>query len=324
MRNYGKISPFFWLKGSGKRLRGDALAQVVAAYLSTSPATNMVGIFFLSLATIASETGHPLDDVRAALGRIARAGYAAYDFDAELVWIPNHAYFEIGEAMKVADKRRGKVLAELAQVDGHRFVDEFRQLYGAAYHISANDVGGSSPPPDPARMPLPEVAEGASAIQGQGNHRTGQSQDRDRGIGASVDAPPPEAPPDSRFVFTVGTPSYEAIERFEQAVTETTGRAFALGTARYHPPDICTAINTHGPPELRAGPDLVRWMAVSVSTWIRQSSPKKITPGAWNEWLNAGKPSGVRPKVDTRQPLIGEEPKWLADAKAGKTGTGAF
>lgn len=194
MRNYGKISPFFWLKGSGKRLRGDALGQAVAFYLSTCPAANIVGVFFVSLATIASETGHSPESVREALGRVAQAGYAFYDLEAELVWIPNHAQFEIGKKMKAGDKRRGKVLHDLAQVTGHHFVDDFLSRYGDAYCISADDLG---PPEDAPSKGHLESAEGASAIPGPLSTNTNTNlQTSTRGHPPSATSPESERVPD--------------------------------------------------------------------------------------------------------------------------------
>lgn len=221
MRDYSKLSPFFWVRGSGRRLRGDAIAQVVAAYLSTCPAANMVGIFYVSIATIADDTGVAPEDARAAIARIEAARYAFYDFDAGIAWIPNHARFEIGAEMSPGDKRRKKVLAELAQVEGHQFEVEFRSLYGAAY--------GLRPPISAPSVPRSEVLpktnpnrEGASDDREQvrtGQDRTDQGQDRGRGIAPSEVGPsrsidPDEPLTDSResYVASVAMSTGEKLE----------------------------------------------------------------------------------------------------------------
>jgi len=160
VRDYGKLSPFFWTRGSGKRLRGDPDAQVVAAYLSTSPLANMIGVYYIALATIANDTGVALDDARKALGRIEKAGYAFYDFDAELVWIPNHARFEVGPTMAAGDKRRKKLTVELAQVGDHTFATLFLDAYGEAFGLEVPMVKPSS---FPKQEGASENQEGASA-----------------------------------------------------------------------------------------------------------------------------------------------------------------
>jgi hypothetical protein len=174
MRDYGKLSPFFWTRGSGKRLRGDVEAQVVAAYISTAPTANLVGLYYLPIAVIAHETGMAAKRVAAALTRIEAAGYAKYDHEAELVWVPNTAKFEIGPTMKEGDKRRGKLLQELAKAGDHPFVREFWMVYGEAYALGNCDTYGASKghprssglflsDPDPLPSPDPDPLQGASA-----------------------------------------------------------------------------------------------------------------------------------------------------------------
>lgn len=76
MRDYAKISPLFWTRGSGKQLRGNAHAQLVAIYLVTCPAANMIGIYYQPLVTIAHEIGLSIDETRAALATCSYAGFA--------------------------------------------------------------------------------------------------------------------------------------------------------------------------------------------------------------------------------------------------------
>ncbi|MFT3789627.1 MAG: hypothetical protein QM741_00825 [Rudaea sp.] len=57
MRDYGKVSPQFWIGKTGKRLRGNLEAQIVAMYLMTAPAASMTGVYYCPLVSIAHETG---------------------------------------------------------------------------------------------------------------------------------------------------------------------------------------------------------------------------------------------------------------------------
>lgn len=145
VRDYAKISPLFWTRGSGKKLRGKPAAQVVAFYLVTCPASNMIGIYYQPLVTIAHETGLSVDDTRIALGECALADFAHYDEEAEMVWVPNMASYQIGDELKPGDKRRGAVLAELGRVEGHRFADEFLIAYGNGYGIEGASKGHRRP-----------------------------------------------------------------------------------------------------------------------------------------------------------------------------------
>lgn len=45
MRDYGSVSPQFWIGKTGKALRGKPEAQLLALYLMTCPHANMIGVF---------------------------------------------------------------------------------------------------------------------------------------------------------------------------------------------------------------------------------------------------------------------------------------
>jgi hypothetical protein len=156
MRDYSRISPAFWIKGSGRRLRGDPHAQLVALYLSTCPHASMVGIFYLALPTIAHETGLQLGEVERCLKRCAEAKFAWYDAEAEIVWVPNMARFQIGEtiAPKDAAKRMG-VINALQPFRKHEFYNHFVEIYDAPFGLGL--VGATRGPrgglEGPSRQP---------------------------------------------------------------------------------------------------------------------------------------------------------------------------
>jgi hypothetical protein len=151
MRDYGRIATTWWTRGHGRALRGDAPALAIALYLRSCPASSMIGLFYLPLVTIAHETGVALDEARAAIARLAALGCAHLDEEADLVWIPDLAWTEIGPALEPRDKRVAGIARALEQLGAHPFVDAFLARYGAAYHLEA--------PSKPLRSPL----QGASA-----------------------------------------------------------------------------------------------------------------------------------------------------------------
>lgn len=69
MRDYAQVCPQFWLGKTGKKLRGDAEAQLVALYLITSPHANMIGVFHCPMMYIAHETGMSLEGASKEIGR---------------------------------------------------------------------------------------------------------------------------------------------------------------------------------------------------------------------------------------------------------------
>lgn len=144
MRDFARVSPMFWMRGSGKALRGDMPARFLALYLFTCPSSNMIGLYCLSVPAMAHETGMATPDVMAALARLADVGVAHYDDEAELVWLPAAARWQIGQSLKPRDHQRRGVLRALVPFNGHRFVDEFLRRYGAAYHLdpTVEELGG--------------------------------------------------------------------------------------------------------------------------------------------------------------------------------------
>lgn len=164
MRAYASIAPTFWTRGSGRRIRGDKEAQLVALYLMSSPATNMVGIFHLVLPQLCHETGLTLEEARKGLQRCSEEQIAFWDEEEELVWVPALARYQIGEQMTRGkggkpDHRVKGVERAIAPFKGHKFYDLFLERYAAAYLLTELMEEGASeglpsphdPDPDPVK-----------------------------------------------------------------------------------------------------------------------------------------------------------------------------
>ena len=164
MRSYATIRPTFWTRGSGKRLRGDRDAQVLALYLMSSPHSNQIGLYHVALPTIAHEVGMSVEAVRETLARVSEI--ARYDEEAELVWLPNAAREQMqltGMLITPKDKRLKAVLRELEAFDNHPFALEFRRIYLGETVEIVEPLRSPFEAPS-AVVPLP--AEGASAKSG--------------------------------------------------------------------------------------------------------------------------------------------------------------
>jgi hypothetical protein len=156
MRDHASIAPTFWTRGTGKRLRGDTEAQLVALYLMSSPATSMVGIFHLALPTMCHETGLDREGALKGLARCTAEAFAFWDEDEEIVFIPALARHQVGERMSIGkngnpDKRILGVKRALAPFKGHRFYDMFLERYADAYLLT--DLFDEAPSEDHRRGP---------------------------------------------------------------------------------------------------------------------------------------------------------------------------
>ena len=61
MRDYGMVSPRFWIGETGRKLRKLPDAQRVAMYLLTAPMADMTGVFYCPVATILNDVGAPCE-----------------------------------------------------------------------------------------------------------------------------------------------------------------------------------------------------------------------------------------------------------------------
>lgn len=136
MRDYSKVSSSFWTGATGRQLRGDSQAQVVALYLMTSPHANMIGVFHCPLIYIAHDTGSSLQGASKALLRLIEGGFCRYDEGAELVWVVEMAKFQVGEFLKPADNRVKDVQKQFCAIGNALIKQEFFEKYGENYHLT--------------------------------------------------------------------------------------------------------------------------------------------------------------------------------------------
>ena len=78
MRDYGIVSPRFWIGETGRKLRKLPDAQRIAMYLLTAPMAEMTGVFFLPVGTIRNDVGAPCEPLVAPLKGLERGYEGAY------------------------------------------------------------------------------------------------------------------------------------------------------------------------------------------------------------------------------------------------------
>lgn len=105
MRDYSKVSSAFWTGKTGKSLRGNQQAQIVAIYLMTCPHANMIGVFHCPIIYIAHETGSTIEGATKGLNDLVEGAFCTYDHDAETVWVHEMAKYQIGENLSPNDKQ---------------------------------------------------------------------------------------------------------------------------------------------------------------------------------------------------------------------------
>jgi hypothetical protein len=144
LRDYGTVASQFWVRGTGKDLRGDMEAQIVALYLMTSPHANMIGVYHLPVLYLAHETGLTPEGATKALQTLAGFDFCTYE--DEWVCVHNFAANQIGEELKPEDKRVKGVMNELAKVPAGKCRDSFTSRYQDPYHLPLSPSEAPSKP----------------------------------------------------------------------------------------------------------------------------------------------------------------------------------
>ena len=153
MRDYSVVSPRFWIGATGKELRGNPPAQVLALYLMTSPHANMIGVFHCPVLYMAHETGLGMEGASKALQSLIEAKFCTYEESSETVFVHRMAAFQIGDHLSEQDKRCKGVEREWNNIHSRQIQQAFFAMYSGAFHLpkQAKKTRGTEAPSKPPR-----------------------------------------------------------------------------------------------------------------------------------------------------------------------------
>ena len=169
MRKYSSITPKFWIGKTGRKLRGDISAKLVAAYLLSCPNNDMTGVFYCPLCQISAETGLPLEapsvplprpfqghlkGIRDALETLQREDFAIYDYESEYVFVKKMALFQIASELKPTDKRVTGIKTAIESMP-ENFKYLFIKEYNECFNLGFKDI------------PAPDFEEFCNKTQGE-------------------------------------------------------------------------------------------------------------------------------------------------------------
>lgn len=185
MRDYSKVTGAFWTGKTGRALRGDSQAQVVAMYLLTTKHANMIGVFHCPLVYIAHETGSPIEGASKALRRLSELGFCTFDEETEMVWVHEMAKFQIGDALDPRDKQVKSIQKQYEAIPESRMRQGFYERYKGAFHLV--EVSNSSSPFEAPSKPLRSQEQEQESEQEQKQKPPRESVKRIRGASESSD-----------------------------------------------------------------------------------------------------------------------------------------
>ena len=153
MRDYSVITPAFWIGETGKKLRGDANAQLLAMYLMTSPHSTMTGVFHCPILYMAHETGMSIEGATKALARLFEAGFCEYEESSETVFVVRMASFQIAKVLKPNDNRIIGLKKEVEKMTSAFMKSRFLAIYSEVFCLTSEAVNPKPAiaPPKPLR-----------------------------------------------------------------------------------------------------------------------------------------------------------------------------
>lgn len=171
MRDYGKVNGNFWIGRTGRSLRGNHEAQIVALYLITSPHSNMIGLFHCPIAYIANETGLSTQGATKGLRCLIGVGFCTFDEESDFVFVHQMAKHQMGDTIQETDKRWKGVHNQLAMTPEGPCKQAFIRQYNEPFNLGL-EVDSESPSEAPSKdLPSPNEAPtkpGARARKGTG------------------------------------------------------------------------------------------------------------------------------------------------------------
>lgn len=212
MRDYSKMTSAFWTGRTGKALRGNPDAQLLAAYLVTCGHSNMIGVYYCPVVYMAHETGLGIEGASKALQRLMDEGFCTYDEGAETVWVHEMARFQIGELLKAEDKQVISVAKQFLAMPDCAIKSAFYEKYRSAFHLPewspppVDKSARSKPLRSPSEAP-PKPGTGTGDRTGTGERRRTADLppvDKSPPNAGEPSAPPVASPPARRSVASRG------------------------------------------------------------------------------------------------------------------------
>lgn len=160
MRDYGKVSPKFWIGATGKMLRrAGHEAQLVGLYLQTGTLASMLGLYYLPMTTLSHETGLGLEGASKGLARCIEAGFCAYDEASEMVWVYEMAKYQIADQLAANDNRCKGIQREYDDLPENPYLEAYFDKYKDIFHLTRRRSNSSESPPEPQAPPKPLASQ---------------------------------------------------------------------------------------------------------------------------------------------------------------------
>jgi hypothetical protein len=268
MSCYRKIVSTFWTGETGRSLRAAGPeAQLVALYLLTCQASHMSGLYYVAMPTISHETGLSMDAVAQALRCLSEVGFAHFDSDSEVVWVPEMAHHQIGATLHPKDNRHIALVQHLDDFRKSKFRKAFLKRYRVDYQLQ-NGRTSEGPSKD-----LRRTSEGPSKpLRSQTQTQTQtQEQIQEQKKEQKREQNPEPAEPANAGVFpSQKSFSSQSQKELQDAIADVTGSDPKVSRSRIA--EVAQAFAQAEPPY--TADDVRRWASTPhIVGWLRGRRP---------------------------------------------------
>jgi len=167
---YSQIYPGIWDGSSALEIAetGGAAAQLMALYLTTNPACNMIGLYPLDPLMMRVHVALTPRQIATALAVLDQIQFAHYDSATKVVWVREMAKFQLGlqhRPLSPTDKRVVGVQRLYASVRGNPWLGAFFDRYQAELHLNKRRdfEGVAKPLPEGLRRGFTGASEGITS-----------------------------------------------------------------------------------------------------------------------------------------------------------------
>lgn len=137
MRDYAKVSPQFWIGETCRELGARGIeGPYMALYMVTAPTSNMLGLYYLPVAFISTETRLGTEAVQRVLKDCQELGFASYDPVSQFVWVHEMAAWQISEQLHPKDKQCAGIQKAYDLLPKNPFLGPWFDRYREAFHLT--------------------------------------------------------------------------------------------------------------------------------------------------------------------------------------------
>ncbi len=198
-REYTRLDSQFWIGDTGRRLRSAGTdAQLVALYLLSSPHSNMLGVYYVSVISIAHETGLTFEAASKGLQGCIEANFCSFDGASEFVWVHEMARHQIADFLSETDKRAKGIQNAYDRLPENPWLAAFFDRYAKAFNMQRKRIPkGGCPSPFDGTSDAPSEPHRSQAQEQEQEQEQAQAQALKPNPEEALAAVPPPAREDS-------------------------------------------------------------------------------------------------------------------------------